>query len=101
MIFVGLIGAFAPISAVGHMTSIGTLLAFTVVCLAVIILRYTDPKLPRHFKTPFFPYVPLLGIAVCLIMMASLGQDAWLRLLVWLVLGLIIYFLRHRSKSFT
>lgn len=92
MIFVGLFGALVPISAAGHMASIGTLLAFIMVCLGVMILRYIDPELPRPFKTPFFPIVPLLGIAVCLLMMGSLTPDAWYRLLGWLALGLFIYF---------
>lgn len=92
MILVGLFGAFAPISAVGHMASIGTLLAFIIVCAGVIVLRYTNPELPRPFRTPFSPIVPLLGIAVCLLLMASLNIDAWYRLIIWLVLGLVIYF---------
>lgn len=92
MVFVGLIGAFAPISAVGHITSIGTLLAFTVVCAGVLILRYTDPHLKRPFKTPLAPITPALGIAVCVLMMYSLDPMAWLRLAIWLGIGLLIYF---------
>ena len=100
MAFVGLIGAFAPITAVGHMTSIGTLLAFTIVCVGVLILRYTDPQLPRPFRTPFSPVVPLLGISVCLVMMFSLDSAAWIRLFSWLIVGLIIYFTySHRRAS--
>lgn len=99
MIFVGMIGAFAPISAVGHMTSIGTLLAFTIVCAGVLILRYTDPQLPRPFKTPFSPFVPLMGIIVSLIMMFSLDVDAWIRLTVWLFIGIVFYFIFRRYKG--
>lgn len=101
MIFVSLFGAFAPISLVGNMTSIGTLLAFVIVCSAVIILRKTDPQLPRPFRTPWVPVVPLLGIGICLAMMVSLDIDSWIRLLVWLAIGLVIYFgysRRHRTE---
>lgn len=92
MIFVGLFGAFAPLELVGSMTSIGTLLAFVMVCAGVLVLRYTEPKLHRPFKTPFVPYVPALGILVCLSMMFFLGWENWMRLIVWLVIGLLIYF---------
>lgn len=98
--FVGPIGAFAPIAAVGHMTSIGTLLAFTLVCLGVLILRYREPHLHRSFKTPFSPVVPILGIGVCVIMMISLDLDAWLRLFAWLGIGMLIYVCySHRRAS--
>jgi basic amino acid/polyamine antiporter, APA family len=99
MVFVGLFGAFAPLSAVGHMTSIGTLLAFVIVCLGVMVLRYTDPDHPRAFKTPWFPLVPILGIIVCLAMMLLLGLENWLRLFVWLAIGIVIYFLYGRRHS--
>ena len=92
MIFVGLFGAFAPIKLVGSMTSIGTLLAFVIVCCGVIILRRTDPDQPRPFRTPWVPLVPILGIISCLTMMFSLGEDNWLRLLIWLMIGFAIYF---------
>lgn len=92
MFFVGAISALSPISAVGHMTSIGTLLAFTIVCVGVLILRYTDPHLARPFKTPFSPAVPLLGVLVCLGLMLSLDIASWVRLLAWLGIGLLIYF---------
>lgn len=99
MIFVGLIGAFAPISLAGHMTSIGTLLAFIIVCIGVLILRYTDPQLPRPFRAPFSPLVPLLGIAVCVTMMYSLDTAAWLRLLGWIALGMVIYVGYSRKQT--
>lgn len=99
MVLVGLIAAFAPIRIVGHMTSIGTLCAFVMVCIGVMILRYTHPEYPRPFRTPFFPYVPLLGIATCTLMMFSLGEESWLRLFIWLVVGLIIYFSYSRFHS--
>lgn len=92
MIFVGALAAFAPLSVLGHMTSIGTLLAFVVVSACVLILRYRRPELPRSFRTPFVPYIPLAGIAICLLMMASLGIDNWLRLILWMILGWFFYF---------
>lgn len=101
MLFVMLFSGFAPLALVGHMTSIGTLFAFAIVCGGVIVLRYTQPDLPRPFRTPFVPVIPLLGVIVCLLMMASLGFQNWLRLLVWLILGLVIYafYGRHHSKA--
>lgn len=92
MVMVGLFGAFAPLSALGHMTSIGTLLAFVMVCACVLILRYRHPEIPRSFRTPFVPLIPILGILVCLSMMISLGIDNWLRLIIWMAIGLVIYF---------
>lgn len=92
MIFVGLFGAFAPLSMVGHMTSIGTLLAFVIVCAGVMVLRYTDPDHPRAFKVPMVPLIPILGILVCLAMILSLGIENWIRLFGWLFIGMIIYF---------
>ncbi len=92
MMFVGAIGAFAPLDLVGSMTSIGTLLAFMMVCAGVLVLRYIEPDLPRPFKTPLVPYVPLLGILVCFGIMVFLGWENWARLLIWLGIGLAIYF---------
>ncbi len=90
--FIALFAGFVPIAVVGEMTSIGTLLAFVMVCLGVLILRRTDPDAPRPFRTPWVPLVPILGILVCLVMMVSLPLDTWLRLLVWLAIGLAIYY---------
>jgi APA family basic amino acid/polyamine antiporter len=92
MVFVGVFGAFAPLDFVGSMTSIGTLLAFVMVCTGVLVLRYLEPNFPRPFKTPFVPYIPILGILVCLLLMFFLGWENWARLLIWLGIGLIIYF---------
>lgn len=97
--FVGLIAAFTPISIVGHMTSIGTLLAFTIVCMGVIVLRYRHPEYPRPFKTPFFPWIPLFGIITCFSMMTFLGAESWLRLIVWLFIGLLVYIFYGRKHS--
>nr|WP_092668155.1 amino acid permease [Hymenobacter arizonensis]SFP74973.1 amino acid/polyamine/organocation transporter, APC superfamily [Hymenobacter arizonensis] len=90
--FIALFAGFVPIAVVGEMTSIGTLLAFVMVCLGVLILRRTDPDAPRSFRTPWVPLVPILGILVCLVMMFSLPLDTWLRLIVWLAIGMAIYF---------
>jgi APA family basic amino acid/polyamine antiporter len=90
--FIALFAGFVPIAVVGEMTSIGTLLAFVMVCLGVLILRRTDPDAPRSFRTPWVPVVPILGIVVCLVMMFSLPGDTWLRLIVWLGIGLAIYY---------
>lgn len=101
MIMVGLLGAFAPLSVLGHMTSIGTLLAFVIVCACVWILRVRHPEISRSFKTPFVPYIPLLGILVCLSMMISLGIDNWLRLFIWMIIGWIVYFAYGKHHSLT
>jgi basic amino acid/polyamine antiporter, APA family len=99
MLFVSLFSAFVPISVVGHMTSIGTLFAFVIVCAGVMIMRKTNPDLPRPFRTPMVPLVPILGILVCMLMMFGLGWTNWLRLFVWLGIGLVIYFGYSRSHS--
>lgn len=92
MVFVSLFTGFVPVSDLGHMVSIGTLFAFTLVCVGVIILRKTQPNIERPFKTPFVPLVPILGIIVCVLMMASLPIESWERLAIWMLLGVIIYF---------
>lgn len=99
MLVVGLFAAFAPLSLVGHLTSIGTLLAFAIVCGSVLVLRKTRPELKRPFRTPWVPLIPLLGIATCLLLMLSLGWATWLRLGVWLLIGLCIYFFYGKSHS--
>lgn len=99
LILVGAFAAFIPGDIVGDMTSIGTLFAFILVCAAVIILRKTNPDLPRQFKTPLVPLVPILGIIVCAAMIFGLGWTNWLRLGVWLAVGFIIYFGYSKKKS--
>lgn len=98
-VFVGLFAAFVPGDIVGDMTSIGTLFAFILVCIGVIIMRYTMPDVPRPFKTPFVPVVPILGVIVCAAMIYGLGLPNWLRLLAWLVIGFVIYFGYSVKKS--
>ncbi len=99
MVLVGGFAAFAPLLLVGQLTSIGTLLAFAIVCASVLVLRKTRPDLPRPFETPLVPWVPLLGIIICLLLMFSLGWMTWARLSVWIFVGLIVYFLYGRSHS--
>ncbi len=99
MVFVSLFAAFAPISVVGKMTSIGTLFAFVIVCVGIIIMRHTNPNAPRPFRTPFVPVTPILGVIVCFAMMLGLGWTNWARLVIWLAIGLIIYFSYSRSRS--
>lgn len=98
-IFVSCFAAFLPLQVVGHMTSIGTLFAFVIVCGGIWIMRRTQPDLPRPFRTPWVPLVPILGILVNFAMMYSLGTDNWLRLFVWLALGQIIFFAYSRKHS--
>lgn len=92
MVFVSLFAAFVPGSVVGEMTSIGTLFAFILVSIGVLVMRKTLPNAPRAFKTPFVPIVPILGIVTCLFMMVFLPLDTWIRLFVWLAIGMVIYF---------
>ena len=99
LVIVGLFAAFIPGDIVGDMTSIGTLFAFILVCFSVIVLRKTEPDLKREFKTPFVPVVPILGIVVCLAMIYGLGWTNWLRLILWLVIGLVIYFTYGKKHS--
>ncbi|WP_342381581.1 amino acid permease [Myxococcus stipitatus] len=88
-----------PIGLLGHLVSIGTLFAFVVVCAGILVLRYTRPDLPRPFRTPFVPVIPILGILCCGALMLGLGLETWLRLIIWLGLGLAIYFGYGRKHS--
>jgi len=99
MCFVSLFAAFVPARVVGEMTSIGTLFAFILVCIGVWVMRNKMPELPRAFKTPLVPLVPILGIGTCLFMMVFLPMDTWIRLLVWMLIGLDIYLVYGAKNS--
>jgi len=99
MVFVSLFAAFVPANIVGEMTSIGTLLAFILVCVGVMVLRKTQPDLPRAFKTPLVPLIPILGVAACLFMMLFLPLDTWLRLIIWMLVGIDVYFAYGAKNS--
>jgi APA family basic amino acid/polyamine antiporter len=98
-VFVGAFAAFVPGSVAGDLTSIGTLFAFILVCVGVILLRKTNPDLPRPFKTPLVPLVPILGILVCALMIIGLPGETQLGALVWMVAGLLIYFGYSKKHS--
>jgi len=97
--FVGALAAFLPIDVLLTLVNMGTLLAFVIVCAAVLVMRRTHPEAERPFRAPLVPLVPILGILSCLLLMFSLPSENWIRLVVWLVIGLGIYFGygRHRS----
>ena len=94
-----ILAGILPISILGELVSIGTLLAFTIVCLSIIFLRKKRPDIPRPFRTPLVPLIPILGAVFCVGQMASLPSDTWLRLIVWMYVGFIIYFLYSIRKS--
>jgi APA family basic amino acid/polyamine antiporter len=81
-----------PLNILAELTSIGTLFAFVLVCGSVLVLRYTDPDRPRPFRCPLSPWFPTAGIILCLMLMLSLPGENWLRLVLWLCVGLVIYF---------
>jgi len=93
------VAGLTPIGHVAELVNIGTLAAFFLVCLGVVVLRWTHPDLPRPFRTPFSPLVPLLGAASCLYLAASLPWVTWLRFGLWLAAGLAVYFLYSRRRS--
>ncbi|MFN0200683.1 MAG: amino acid permease [Bacteroidia bacterium] len=99
MLFVGGFAGFVPANIVGEMTSIGTLFAFVLVCIGVWVLRVKQPDAPRSFKTPLVPLVPILGILTCFGMMAGLPLDTWIRLIVWMAIGVAIYFAYGIKRS--
>ncbi|HAH07735.1 MAG TPA: amino acid permease, partial [Elusimicrobia bacterium] len=96
---VALLAAVIPLRILAELVNIGTLLAFVIVCGAVLVMRKTDPDASRPFRCPMVPLVPLLGIGTCLVLMFSLPVENWLRLIVWLILGFVIYFFYSRHHS--
>ena len=98
-VFVSLFAAFVPVKVVGEMVSIGTLFAFVLVCIGVMVMRKSDPNTPRPFRAPWVPFVPIAGILICLSMMVALPGDTWIRLAIWMALGLIIYFAYSKHHS--
>ena len=97
--FVGVLAAFLPIGVLLTLVNMGTLLAFVIVCAAVLVMRRTHPEARRPFRAPFVPLVPILGIVSCLLLMLSLPPENWLRLVVWAAIGLAIYFGYGRRRS--
>lgn len=99
MVIVSLFAAFVPARVVGEMTSIGTLFAFILVCIGVLIMRNKMPDAPRAFRTPLVPFVPIAGVLVCLFMMVFLPLDTWIRLIVWMMIGFDLYLFYGMKNS--
>lgn len=98
-LFVAVLACLFPISLLGQLVSIGTLLAFIIVCAGVWMLRIKRPDMERPFKTPWVPFTPVMGIIISLLLMVSLPLDTWIRLVVWLAVGFAIYFGYSRKHS--
>jgi APA family basic amino acid/polyamine antiporter len=98
-VLVALASGFTPIGALGELVSIGTLLAFVIVSIGIVFLRYQRPELERPFKTPWVPFVPILSALVSLALMAGLPFDTWMRLIIWMVIGVVFYFAYGFSHS--
>jgi APA family basic amino acid/polyamine antiporter len=98
-IAVGVATGMLPLQLLGQLVNIGTLLAFVLVCAGVLILRRTRPDLERPFRTPWVPFVPIMGILCCFGLMLTLPGDTWIRLIVWLIIGFVIYFWYGRHHS--
>ncbi len=98
-VLVATVAALFPLRILAELVNIGTLMAFVIVCAAVMVMRRTNPQLPRPFRTPFVPFVPLAGMAMNLFLMMSLGWENWMRLVVWLIVGLVLYFSYGKKRS--
>jgi basic amino acid/polyamine antiporter, APA family len=96
---VAVIATFVPLTTLADMVNIGTLFAFVLVSAGVIVLRRTRPDLPRAFRTPAVPLVPILAVIACLFLMLNLGTLTWWRFLVWMALGFVVYFLYSYRAS--
>jgi APA family basic amino acid/polyamine antiporter len=97
--FVSVMAGLLPLRVLAELVNIGTLFAFVVVCAAVLIMRRTNPEAPRPFRAPFVPLTPILGILTCTLLMFSLPAENWWRLIIWLAIGLVIYFVYGRHHS--
>jgi APA family basic amino acid/polyamine antiporter len=98
-VIMALVAGFTPINDVAQLVNIGTLAAFVVVCAGVIVMRYTQPDLPRAFRTPGSPLIPALGVVLCIYLMTGLSRVTWISFVVWLIIGLVIYFAYSRFHS--
>jgi APA family basic amino acid/polyamine antiporter len=98
-VFVAFFSAIANIDVIIELTNIGTLFAFVLVCIGILILRKRDPGRPRKFRVPFVPVTPLLGIGMCVFLMVGLPRATWIRFLLWLVAGLVLYFVYGMRRS--
>jgi APA family basic amino acid/polyamine antiporter len=98
-IVVAIAAGFTPIGILGELVSIGTLMAFVIVSVGIIFMRYQQPNLPRAFKTPWVPFVPALSAIVSFALMASLGWHTWRRLIIWMVIGVVLYFVYGYQHS--
>ncbi len=99
LVFVSLFAGLVPVSDLGHMVSIGTLLAFVLVCIGVMVMRKKMPDAPRAFRTPWVPFVPIAGIVICFALMYSLPNESWARLVIWMALGILVYFIYGKKNS--
>ena len=98
-IMVGAMASFIPLGILAELVNIGTLLAFVIVCMAVLVMRYIHPQAERPFRCPWVPVIPALGVLFCLVLMFSLPPENWLRLFIWMLVGMFIYFLYGRHNS--
>jgi APA family basic amino acid/polyamine antiporter len=98
-VFVAILAAFLPLRILAEMTNIGTLLAFVIVCAAVLIMRKTNPEAERPFRVPLYPFTPVFGILTCLLLMFSLPAENWYRLIIWMAIGFLIYFSYGYKRS--
>ena len=98
-IFAAIVAGLFPIGLLGELVSIGTLLAFAIVCLGVLVLRYTQPEAHRPFRTPFAPVACTVGALAALAQMAALPFETWERLFIWMALGMVVYFMYGRKHA--